>query len=68
MAFNDALAKPETIRDFHENEGLIAIPRELTDMLRKNMTMDWQQKEKTIHHAMRDQEASEEAQAPVRGP
>ena len=45
MAFYDALTKPEAIKDFYENEELIAITRELTEMLRKNRTIDWQQKE-----------------------
>ena len=45
MAFYDALTKPENIKDFYENEELIAMTRELTDMLRKNRTIDWQKKE-----------------------
>ena len=44
-AFYDALTKPEAIKDFYENEELIAITRELTDLLRKNRTIDWQKKE-----------------------
>lgn len=45
MAFYDALTKPEHIKDFYENETLIALTRELTEMLRKNRTIDWQKKE-----------------------
>ena len=45
LAFYDALTKPEHIKDFYENETLIALTRELTDMLRRNRTIDWQKKE-----------------------
>ena len=45
LAFYDALTKPAAIKDFYENEELIAITRELTEMLRKNRTIDWQNKE-----------------------
>ena len=45
LAFYDALTKPEAIKDFYENENLIAIARELTDTLRRNKTIDWQKKE-----------------------
>lgn len=45
LAFYDALTKPKAIKDFYENDELIAITRELTDMLRKNRTIDWQNKE-----------------------
>lgn len=45
MAFYDALTKPEHIKDFYENDTLIALTRELTEMLRKNQTIDWQKKE-----------------------
>lgn len=45
LAFYDALTKPENIKDFYENETLIAMTRELTEMLRKNRTIDWQKKE-----------------------
>ena len=45
LAFYDALTKPAAIKDRYENEELIAITRELTDMLRKNKTIDWQKKE-----------------------
>lgn len=44
-AFYDALTKPENIKDFYKNDELVAMTRELTDMLRKNRTIDWQKKE-----------------------
>jgi type I restriction enzyme R subunit len=44
-AFYDALTKPEAVRDFYDNEELVAITRELTEALRKNRTIDWQKKE-----------------------
>lgn len=45
LAFYDALTKPENIKDFYQNEELVAMTRELTEMLRKNKTIDWQKKE-----------------------
>ena len=45
MAFYDALAKPEAVKDFYDNDQLVAITKELTEMLRKNRTVDWQKKE-----------------------
>ena len=45
LAFYDALTKPEAIKDFYENDELIAITKELTETLRKNRTVDWQQRE-----------------------
>jgi len=45
LAFYDALTKPQVIKDFYEHEELIAITKELTDLLRKNRTIDWQKKE-----------------------
>ena len=45
MAFYDALTKPEAIKDFYSNEQLVEMTRELTEMLRKNRTIDWQKKE-----------------------
>lgn len=40
LAFYDALTKPEHIKDFYKNEKLIALTRELTEMLRRNRTID----------------------------
>ena len=45
LAFYDALTKPEAIKDFYDNDELIAITKELTDALRKNKTIDWQKRE-----------------------
>ena len=45
MAFYDALTKPEAIKDFYSNDQLVEMTRELTEMLRKNRTIDWQKKE-----------------------
>ena len=45
LAFYDALTKPENVKDFYQNDELIALTRELTEMLRKNRTIDWQKKE-----------------------
>ena len=45
LAFYDALTQPQAIKDFYENEELIAITKELTDALRKNRTIDWQKRE-----------------------
>ena len=35
LAFYDALTKPQAIKDFYEHDELIAITKELTDLLRK---------------------------------
>ncbi len=45
LAFYDALTKPQAIKDFYEHEELISITKELTELLRKNRTIDWQKKE-----------------------
>ena len=45
LAFYDALTKPTAIKDFYENDELIAITKELTETLRKNKTIDWQKKD-----------------------
>ncbi len=45
LAFYDALTKPRAIKDFYENDELIAITKELTETLRKNRTIDWQKRE-----------------------
>lgn len=52
LAFYDALTKPENIKDFYQNNELIDLTRELTEMLRKNRTIDWQKKE-TARASMR---------------
>lgn len=45
LAFYDALTKPRAIKDFYENDELIALTKELTKTLQKNKTVDWQRKE-----------------------
>lgn len=45
MAFYDAITKPENIKDFYENETLVALTRELTETLRRNRTIDWEKRE-----------------------
>ena len=45
LAFYDALTRPQAVKDFYEHEELIAITKDLTDLLRKNRTIDWQKKE-----------------------
>ncbi len=45
LAFYDALTKPQAIKDFYENDELIAITKELAETLRKNRTIDWQKRE-----------------------
>ena len=45
LAFYDAITKPPAIKDFYENEELIAITKELADTLRKNRTIDWQKRD-----------------------
>lgn len=45
LAFYDALTKPQAIKDFYENDELIAIAKELTEALRKNRSIDWQKRD-----------------------
>ena len=45
LAFYDALTKPQAIKDFYENEELIAITKELAETLRRNRTIDWQKRD-----------------------
>lgn len=44
-AFYDALTKPQAVRDFYENDQLVALTHELTETIRKNRTIDWNHKE-----------------------
>ena len=48
VAFYDALTKPEAAKDFYSNDQLVAMTRELTELLRKNRTIDWQRKESAL--------------------
>ena len=45
LAFYDAITKPENIKDFYTNQQLIDMTHELTEMLRKSRTIDWQLKD-----------------------
>ncbi len=45
MAFYDAITKPQAIKDFYDNDQLVAISRELTETMQKSATIDWQKKE-----------------------
>jgi len=45
LAFYDALTRPEAVKDVYENDVLVEMTRELSVMLRKNRTIDWQKKE-----------------------
>lgn len=45
MAFYDAITKPQAVKDFYDNDQLVAISRELTDTLQRSATIDWQKKE-----------------------
>ncbi len=44
-AFYDALTRPQAVKDFYTNEQLVALTKDLTDMLRKNRTIDWNRRE-----------------------
>ncbi|MBG9395863.1 DUF3387 domain-containing protein [Klebsiella pneumoniae] len=45
LAFYDALTKPQAIKDFYQHEELKSLTKELTELLRKNRTIDWQKKQ-----------------------
>ncbi len=45
LAFYDALTKPQAVKDFYENDELVAITKELTEALQKNKTVDWQRRD-----------------------
>ncbi len=63
LAFYDALTKPQAIKDFYEHDELIAITKELTDLLRKNQTIDWQkERERKSWNAPLGQKAAEKTQ------
>ena len=44
-AFYDALTRPQAVKDFYTDEQLVALTKDLTDMLRKNRTIDWNRRE-----------------------
>ena len=39
------MTRPQAVKDFYENDELIAITKELTETLRKNKTIDFQKRE-----------------------
>ena len=45
LAFYDALTKPQAIKDFYQHGELKELTKELTELLRKNRTIDWQKKQ-----------------------
>lgn len=45
MAFYDAITKPQAVKDFYNNDQLVAIARELTETMQRSATIDWQKKE-----------------------
>jgi type I restriction enzyme R subunit len=45
LAFYDAITRPQAVKDFYESKELVAMAHELTEMLRKSRTIDWQKKE-----------------------
>ena len=44
-AFYDALTRPQAVKDFYSNEQLVSLTKNLTDMLRRNSTIDWNRRE-----------------------
>lgn len=50
MAFYDALTQPQAVIDFYTNDQLVAMTKELTELLRKNKTIDWQKRESARSH------------------
>ncbi len=44
-AFYDALTRPQAVKDFYSNDQLVAMTKDLTEMLRRNRTIDWNRRE-----------------------
>ncbi len=44
-AFYDALTLPQAVKDFYTNDQLVALTKDLTEMLRRNRTIDWNRRE-----------------------
>lgn len=44
-AFYDALSTPEGVRQAYSDEEFVALTRELTDVLHRNRTIDWNRKD-----------------------
>ena len=56
MAFYDAITKPMAVKDFYDNDQLVAITRDLTEAMRKSATIDWQRKKSAragMRHAIK---------------
>lgn len=49
-AFYDALTQPAAVMDFYTNDELVMMTKELTELLRKNETIDWQKREGERSH------------------
>lgn len=45
QAFYDTLTKPQAVKDFYENNELVAMAKEITEALRSSRTLDWRDKE-----------------------
>jgi type I restriction enzyme R subunit len=45
LAFYHALSNPLCLKDYYTNDQLKAMTQELTEMLRKNRTIDWNRRE-----------------------
>ncbi|MCL2057969.1 MAG: type I restriction endonuclease subunit R [Oscillospiraceae bacterium] len=45
LAFYDALTRPHAVKDFYQNEQLVDMTRELTELLHRSRTIDWHRKE-----------------------
>ena len=39
------MTRPQVVKDFYSNEQLVEQTRDLTDMLRRNRTIDWNRRE-----------------------
>ena len=39
------MTRPQVVKDFYSNEQLVELTRALTDMLRRNRTIDWNRRE-----------------------
>ena len=46
-AFYDALSSPDVVKDVYTDEQFVEMTKELTELLRKNRTIDWNRKEQS---------------------
>ena len=44
-AFYDALTRPQAVKGFYSNDQLVEMTKDLTEMLRKNRTIDWNRRD-----------------------